>query len=96
MLKRIASVLQSHEVTSELEALLPALHRQQNGGVGGRHLLLRLPHPRQPKNAGGNGGGDSNNSDTLGMALLVPVRAAMHGSFPLAGTYFQVPVVDLR
>lgn len=26
----------------------------------------------------------------IAAALLIPVRAAMRGSFPLAGTYFQV------
>lgn len=30
-------------------------------------------------------------TECVAAALLVPVRAAMRGSFPLAGTYFQVP-----
>jgi hypothetical protein len=33
-------------------------------------------------------------ADAVAVVLLVPVRAAMHGSFPLAGTYFQACVLQ--
>ena len=35
-------------------------------------------------------------ADAVAAVLLVPVRAAMHGSFPLAGTYFQACVLRVR
>ena len=39
---------------------------------------------------------DCSDADAVAAVLLVPVRAAMHGSFPLAGTYFQACMLRLR
>lgn len=80
-------------MTSDLEDALPSLRSQEGGSGGGRRLLLRLPDALQP-GAGSASGGGAAVAETLAMAQLVPVRAAMRGSFPLAGTYFQVLVVD--
>ena len=33
-------------------------------------------------------------ADAVAVVLLVPVRTAMHGSFPLAGTYFQACILQ--
>ncbi len=80
-------------MTSDLEDALPSLRSQEGGSGGGRRLLLRLPDALQP-GAGSASGGGAGEAETLAMAQLLPVRAAMRGSFPLAGTYFQVLVVD--